>query len=295
MASQCSLTSSSSPAETCKRARSTRALALAGDHGGYLPCRDGSERMAVQGVVKKWGNSAAVRIPASILEAAQVRLDQPVDVRKEGGRIVIEPVRPARYDIEGLVGGITDENRHEAIDMGDAVGREAWSWRRPMFRLLATSSGCSSTCRPDTGKPGIGLRWCSAGQLQRPGRLDRLLPDHDADQGVSVRGGAGRHAGERCPGRSGEESGLASAQGCPQGPVERGGTGGGARQAGCPDRIGRRTSSGSNRPSLPLTNGRSTRWLVRHPRQRLSEPAVCVRLLTGNPGAALGWMTRLLA
>ena len=78
------------------------------------------------GVVKKWGNSAAVRIPSAILDAAQMGLDQPVDVREEGGWIVIEAVRPARYDIESLVGGITDENRHEAIDMGDAVGREAW-------------------------------------------------------------------------------------------------------------------------------------------------------------------------
>ena len=37
----------------------------------------------MHGVVKKWGNSAAVRIPASVLEAAQVRLDQRVDVREE--------------------------------------------------------------------------------------------------------------------------------------------------------------------------------------------------------------------
>lgn len=80
----------------------------------------------MRGVVKKWGNSAAVRIPASVLEAAKVRLDQPVDVREEGGRIVIEPLRPARYDIEALVSGITDENRHDAVDMGQRVGREVW-------------------------------------------------------------------------------------------------------------------------------------------------------------------------
>ncbi len=80
----------------------------------------------MQGVVKKWGNSAAVRIPASVLEAAHVRLDQPVDVREEGGRIVIEPLRPTRYDIDALVAGITDENRHDPVEMGSAVGQEAW-------------------------------------------------------------------------------------------------------------------------------------------------------------------------
>ena len=80
----------------------------------------------MQGVVKKWGNSAAVRIPASVLEAAQVRLDQAVDVREEGGRIVITPIRAVRYEIETLLAGITDENRHAPVDMGQAVGREAW-------------------------------------------------------------------------------------------------------------------------------------------------------------------------
>jgi antitoxin MazE len=43
--------------------------------------------------VKKWGNSASVRIPAAIMEAARLSLDDAVDVREEGGRIVIEPVR----------------------------------------------------------------------------------------------------------------------------------------------------------------------------------------------------------
>ncbi len=80
----------------------------------------------MQGVVKKWGNSAAVRIPAAVLEAAHVRLDQPVDVREEDGRIVIEPIRPARYAIDTLVAGITDDNRHDAVDMGKPVGGEVW-------------------------------------------------------------------------------------------------------------------------------------------------------------------------
>ncbi len=78
----------------------------------------------MQGVVKKWGNSAAVRIPASVLEAAHVRLDQAVDVREEGGRIVIEVMHPLRYDIDALVNAITDENRHDSVDMGPAVGQE---------------------------------------------------------------------------------------------------------------------------------------------------------------------------
>ena len=80
----------------------------------------------MRGSVKKWGNSAAVRIPASVLEAAQVRLDEPVDVREERGRIVIEPLRPVRFDIDALVAGISDENRHDPFEPGPPAGNEVW-------------------------------------------------------------------------------------------------------------------------------------------------------------------------
>lgn len=74
--------------------------------------------------VKKWGNSASVRIPAAVMKAARLRLDETVDVREEGGRIVIEPVRPKHYDLSRLVADITPENLHEEVDFGDPVGKE---------------------------------------------------------------------------------------------------------------------------------------------------------------------------
>lgn len=77
-------------------------------------------------VVRKWGNSASVRIPAAVMEAARLHLDQPVDVREEAGRIVIEPIREAAYDLATLVAGITEENRHDAVETGPPVGREVW-------------------------------------------------------------------------------------------------------------------------------------------------------------------------
>lgn len=77
-------------------------------------------------MVKKWGNSASVRIPASVMAAARLTLDQAVEVREEAGRIVIEPVVETGYDLAALVDGITDENRHEEADFGPARGREAW-------------------------------------------------------------------------------------------------------------------------------------------------------------------------
>jgi len=80
----------------------------------------------VKVLVKKWGNSAAVRIPAAVLAEAGIELDEPVEVRQERGRIVIEPSRPKVFVLSELVKGIRRDNLHEPIDTGAPMGREVW-------------------------------------------------------------------------------------------------------------------------------------------------------------------------
>lgn len=74
--------------------------------------------------VKKWGNSASVRIPVAIMQAANLSLDETVDVREEDGRIVIEPVHPREYDLARLLDGITKKNMHTEVSFGPAIGKE---------------------------------------------------------------------------------------------------------------------------------------------------------------------------
>ena len=76
--------------------------------------------------VKKWGNSAAVRIPAAVMQAVHLDVDEVVDVHEESGRIVIEPTRQKTWNLDELLRGITRKNRHEAVDFGPAVGEEIW-------------------------------------------------------------------------------------------------------------------------------------------------------------------------
>ena len=80
----------------------------------------------MHGTVRKWGNSAAIRLPTSILEAVQLQIDQPVDVREEDGRIIIQPLRRERVSLESLTAAITDENRHGETEFGPSTGGEAW-------------------------------------------------------------------------------------------------------------------------------------------------------------------------
>lgn len=75
--------------------------------------------------VRKWGNSASVRIPAAIMEAANLRLDALVDVIEVDGRIIIEPVIDAEYDLDAMVAAITPDNLHEELRFGPALGKEA--------------------------------------------------------------------------------------------------------------------------------------------------------------------------
>lgn len=74
--------------------------------------------------VRKWGNSAAVRLPASALAAAGIAVDDPVDVREEDGRIVIQKLATEAVTLEWLLEGVTADNMHGEIDFGRPVGRE---------------------------------------------------------------------------------------------------------------------------------------------------------------------------
>lgn len=76
--------------------------------------------------VRKWGNSASVRIPASVMASAALDVDQLVDVREEGGRIVIEPVRPPAYDLDQLIDQMKPDTFPDEIDFGPPVGGEVW-------------------------------------------------------------------------------------------------------------------------------------------------------------------------
>ncbi|MDH7974159.1 AbrB/MazE/SpoVT family DNA-binding domain-containing protein [Sphingomonas sp. AR_OL41] len=76
--------------------------------------------------VKKWGNSASVRIPSAIMAAASLHIDQHVNVREEGGRVVIEPIAAPAFDLDTLLDQVTSENLHDPVDFGAPMGNELW-------------------------------------------------------------------------------------------------------------------------------------------------------------------------
>ena len=76
-------------------------------------------------VIRKWGNSAAVRLPSSAIKSAAFDMAQPVRITATKGRIVIEPVTQVEFRLEDLLAGVTPDNAHGELDFGAPVGKEA--------------------------------------------------------------------------------------------------------------------------------------------------------------------------
>lgn len=75
-------------------------------------------------IIRKWGNSPAVRLNSSAMKIASFDIEQRVTIKASKGRIVIEPANKFEFNLEALVAGITRENVHDEVDFGGAAGKE---------------------------------------------------------------------------------------------------------------------------------------------------------------------------
>jgi antitoxin MazE len=77
----------------------------------------------------RWGNSLALRVPKAFAEEVGAVEGKRAEMTTENGALVIKVAKPKkrrRYNLESLVNGITEENRHAEIDWGPPVGGEVW-------------------------------------------------------------------------------------------------------------------------------------------------------------------------
>ncbi len=80
----------------------------------------------MEAIIRKWGNSPALRLPVSALREAELCLEQKVNIVATRGRIVIEPSEKIEYDLNELLGGITIQNSHAEVSFGKPVGKETF-------------------------------------------------------------------------------------------------------------------------------------------------------------------------
>ena len=76
-------------------------------------------------IVKKWGNSMALRIPSSFLKEVGVNEGSILDITLVNGTLVLTPKKKV-YDLKTLLEGINESNLHPEILTGDSMGEVIW-------------------------------------------------------------------------------------------------------------------------------------------------------------------------
>jgi len=78
--------------------------------------------------VAKWGNSLAVRIPASEAAKAVLKEGDQVDLTAtQKGQLIIQKISK-EVNFDHLYAKMTNDNTHSEIDWGESVGRENIEW-----------------------------------------------------------------------------------------------------------------------------------------------------------------------
>ncbi|MBE7538042.1 MAG: AbrB/MazE/SpoVT family DNA-binding domain-containing protein [Opitutaceae bacterium] len=76
--------------------------------------------------VQRWGNSLALRIPRAYAAETKISEGSEVELSLKSGALIIRPLVRRRHALADLLKGVRASNRHDAIETGQAVGREVW-------------------------------------------------------------------------------------------------------------------------------------------------------------------------
>lgn len=81
--------------------------------------------------IGKWGNSAAMRIPAELLRATGLEVGSKMDIQMKDGSIVLTPLRKKmsrKERLEWLLADLDTYGPDKEIDWGPDVGNEIVEW-----------------------------------------------------------------------------------------------------------------------------------------------------------------------
>ena len=95
----------------------------------YVDTIDWVRRMRTE--IKKWGNSAALRLPAATLAKAGLEVNSPVEIEAAEGKLVVSAVNVPQYNLAELLAqcppkkiALTDEDKRWLES--EPVGKEVW-------------------------------------------------------------------------------------------------------------------------------------------------------------------------
>lgn len=76
--------------------------------------------------IEKWGNCLAIRIPNALAVEIGVEEGTQVELSLVKGQLIVAPRSKTLMGLGQLLEEVTEENMHDEIKTGPALGREAW-------------------------------------------------------------------------------------------------------------------------------------------------------------------------
>lgn len=83
--------------------------------------------MNVTQSLQKWGNGTGVRLSKKVVEAAHLKLNQPLAVSLQGNSIVLTPINEAKaISLQALLDGVSPARVGGEFDWGNDIGLERY-------------------------------------------------------------------------------------------------------------------------------------------------------------------------
>jgi antitoxin MazE len=83
--------------------------------------------MEITRSLQKWGNGTGVRIPKEVVQAAKLRINQPLVVSLQDYSIVLTPVLDKdNLSLESMLEGVTPDLVSGELNWGEDVGAEKY-------------------------------------------------------------------------------------------------------------------------------------------------------------------------
>lgn len=81
--------------------------------------------------IKKWGNSAALRLPTTALAKAGLKVNSPVEIEASEGKLIVSSITTPQYKLDELLAQCSTKKLALSKEdkqwlEAEPVGREAW-------------------------------------------------------------------------------------------------------------------------------------------------------------------------
>lgn len=76
--------------------------------------------------IQKWGNSQGIRLPKYLLEAIRWQVNDPIEVKVEDDKIIIQKTVKRRKNIKELFADFDGQYTPTEMDWGEPKGKEIW-------------------------------------------------------------------------------------------------------------------------------------------------------------------------